>query len=390
MTLAAVRRLKRPAWRAVLISAIGIGAVLGAGLYATPSSQTGDIRFVGKTKYLNNARAVVTHTIDDSTKHVLTIIDTMDKHGIKGTLFISTAQDPPVEERFFTQLQVWNLWPRLERAIEDGHEIGSHARTHPCRRPDTQEYCSEAYTEDEVVGSRDDILRRTRQTHVWSWCYPCGHCANHEFIQKRIADAGYIVARSYPDEPTNGHLVPDLRTWAPDFFNAAYTQVVQKRGGSATTEVIDVEVLNRKFDEVYAEGGIYHFLSHPQWLDFGPEGFYERHLTHIARRSDVWYVPMGPLYAYRTLADRTEVEALPTRGGVRAAYRVNTTLDTRIYNGSITLEFQAPLGATVRSSGGALAERPAGPTDRWTGEYLRRDGQRLYVTVKPGSTLEFW
>jgi peptidoglycan/xylan/chitin deacetylase (PgdA/CDA1 family) len=366
-----------------------MGAVVGGGLYAASSSQTGDLRFVGKTKYLNNAHAVVTHTVDDSTKHVLTIIDTMDQYGIKGTLFISTEQDPPVEERFFTQLQVWNLWRRLERAIEDGHEIGSHARTHPCRRPDTEEYCAGAYTEDEVVGSRDDILRRTRQPYVWSWCYPCGHCANHEVIRKRIADAGYIVARSYPDEPTNGHLVPDLRTWAPDFFNAAYTQVVQKRGGSATTQVIDVEVLNRKFDEVYGEGGIYHFLSHPQWLDFGPEGFYERHLTHIARRADVWYVPMGPLYAYRTLIDRTEVETLPETGGARAAFRVSTTLDTRIYDGSITLEFQAPVAARVTSSGKALAERPEGPTDRWTGEYVRRDGQRLYVTVKPGTTVEF-
>ena len=34
-----------------------------------------DVRFVGKTKYLNNARAVVTHTIDDSTKWVPASVD---------------------------------------------------------------------------------------------------------------------------------------------------------------------------------------------------------------------------------------------------------------------------------------------------------------------------
>jgi peptidoglycan/xylan/chitin deacetylase (PgdA/CDA1 family) len=388
MKTAGQRRFGRHAGRAGLMSAMCVALLL---LYGTnlPSSQSAEVRLVGKTKYLNNAHAVVTHTVDDSTKHVPAAIDAMDKYGIKGTLFISTEQDPPAEERFFTQLQVWNLWPRLERAVENGHEIGSHARTHPCRRPDTAEYCSAAYTEDEVSGSRDDILRRTKQPYVWSWCYPCGHCANHEFVQKRIAAAGYIVARSYPDEPTNGHLVPDLRTWAPDFYNAAYTQVVQKRGGSATSQIVDVVVLNAKFDEVYAGAGIYHFLSHPQWLDFGPEGFYERHLAHVGRRADVWYVPMGPLYAYRTLTERTEVVAGRASGGARAAFNVTTSLDTNIYNGSITLEFQAPAGTTVTSSGMKLADRAVGPTDRWNLEYVRRDGPRLYVTVRPGTTLEF-
>ena len=62
----------------------------------------GDVRFVGKTKYLNNAKAVVVHTIDDSTKLVVDTADAMDKYGIKGTFLISTEEDPPVEERFTT------------------------------------------------------------------------------------------------------------------------------------------------------------------------------------------------------------------------------------------------------------------------------------------------
>jgi peptidoglycan/xylan/chitin deacetylase (PgdA/CDA1 family) len=121
------------------------------------------VRFAGKTKYLNNAKAVVSHNIDDSTKYVATCLDAMDKYGIKATVFVSTEEDPPVEERFFTQLQIKPLWPRLRKAIDDGHEIGSHARTHPCRRPDTEQFCSDAYTEAEVAGSRDEILKRTRQ-----------------------------------------------------------------------------------------------------------------------------------------------------------------------------------------------------------------------------------
>ena len=62
-----------------------------------PAAQTGVVHFVGKTKYLNNARAVVVHTIDDSTKLVVDTADAMDKYDIKGTFFISTEQDPPPE-----------------------------------------------------------------------------------------------------------------------------------------------------------------------------------------------------------------------------------------------------------------------------------------------------
>ena len=126
----------------------------------------GSVSYSGKTKYLNNARAVVAHSIDDSTKYVANALDTVDKYGVKTTVFISTEEDPPPEERFFTQLQVRSLWPRIQKAVSDGHEIGSHSRTHPCKRPDTEAFCAEAYTEAEVRGSRDDILKHTRQPWV--------------------------------------------------------------------------------------------------------------------------------------------------------------------------------------------------------------------------------
>jgi len=87
------------------------------------------------------------------------IADAMDKYGIKGTFFISTEQDPPPEERFFNQLQVWLLWPRMQKAVGNGREIGAHAVTHPCHRPQADRtsenyraFCDANYNE---AGSRD-------------------------------------------------------------------------------------------------------------------------------------------------------------------------------------------------------------------------------------------
>ena len=276
----------------------------------------------------------------------------------------------------------------MRKAITDGHELGSHSRQHPCKRPDTEEFCSTAYTDYEIAGSRDDILRETKQPYVWTWCYPCGNCANYDFIQKKIAAAGYIVARNYPNEAQDGHIRPDLQTWDTNPMNAAYTQVVQKRGGAARSEVIDVAKLNGKFDEIYEKGGIYNFMSHPQWLDYGSDGFYEKHLSHISRRRDVWYVPMGPLYAYHTLTERTEVKMI-SPGHAKAQFSVANTLSPKIYNGSLTLEFTAPEGVEVYVKGKRLPARTDFVADRWDAEYWRREGTHVFVTVRPNTIVEF-
>src|ERR1044071_8044581 len=74
--------------------AYSIAAVATILVASAAGADPGAIRYVGKTKYLNNARAVATHTIDDSTKYVANCIDAIDKYGIKATIFVSTEQAP--------------------------------------------------------------------------------------------------------------------------------------------------------------------------------------------------------------------------------------------------------------------------------------------------------
>ncbi len=332
----------------------------------------GQVKYVGKAKYLNNARAVVTHTFDDTVATVVNTLDALDKYGVKATAFVSTERRG-----------IENLWPRLNQAIAEGHEVGSHSRRHQCKWPDTEEVCRQFYDDYEVMGSREDILKNTGQPYVWSWCYPCGNCAGYEFAWKQIEKAGYLAARNYPGEAEDGHVLPNLQTWAVNPFNSAYTGVVQKKGGIAKSGRTDVGELNAKFDEVYAAGGIYHFLSHPAWLDFGADAFYEKHLAHIGKKTDVWYAPFGPVYAYQSLREKTEVTAAG-----KGKFAVKSGLDPKKYNGAVTLEFSAGKPARVWANGKALSEKKSGLTDRWTEEYWRRDGAKLFVTMRPGA-LEF-
>lgn len=331
------------------------------------------VRFLGLSKYLNGAQAVVTHTIDDSTRYVPRAIEAMDKYGIKATIFVSTERRP-----------IADLWPVLRRAVENGHEIGSHSRTHPCLWPPTLRFCFFSYSDWELAGSRDDILRETSQPHVWAFAYPCGLCSGHDFIHRKVERAGYLVARNYPNEAEGGHMVPNQQGWDTDLYNATYTQVVQKKGGIAPAGRTDVAEVNRKFDEVYKNGGIYNFLSHPQWLDYGPEGFYEQHLKYLGGRPDVWYVPMGPLYAYQREIERTRVKRL---GSER--FEVTDDLPAKQYPASVTLQFSASGDWAVEADGRPLPERGPGPTDRWDGEYYRTVGNSIILTIRPPVTLQF-
>ncbi|HLJ59664.1 MAG TPA: polysaccharide deacetylase family protein [bacterium] len=341
----------------------------------------GTIRLVGATRYLNDARVAVTHSIDDTTPEVRVCLDVLDTYGIKATVFVSTGVPA-----------IARLWPRLRRAARDGHEVGAHSRRHPCRTPETLAFCFRAMSRYELDGSRRDILEHTDQSHVWTWAYPCGNCADRRFAQRKVALAGYLVARVYPGERHDRHLVPDLKTYDANPFAARYTQAVQN--GYTTTDGVavsgrtNVKALNEKFDEVYAAGGIYSFISHPQWIEYGPNGFYERHLAHVGGRDDAWYVPMGPLYAYRVLRAQTSVVSL-TGKGARARFAVVNRLDPRIYNGSVTLEFHTTASVCVIARGSELPERAPAPVDRWDGEYVRRTDERLWLTIRPNTVVEF-
>ncbi|HKW97302.1 MAG TPA: polysaccharide deacetylase family protein [Bryobacteraceae bacterium] len=341
-----------------------------------PASAAG-VQFIGLTRYLNHTHAVVTHTIDDSTRYVPMCLDAIDKYGIKATIFVSTQVSP-----------VTRLWPRLEQAIKNGHEIGSHSRRHQCQWPDTFLFCFRAYTDYEISGSRNDILRHTSQPYVWSWCYPCGNCNSFEFVHRKLAHAGYIVARNYPGEAEDHHIMPNLQTYDTDPYNATYTEVVQKQGGIAKSGRTNITEVNAKFDEVYARDGIYNFMSHPQWLDFGPDKFYERHLAYLGGRSDIWYVPMGLLYAYHTVREHTKVSALDPQQ-FKARFVVYNNLDPKVFLNSVTLEFHARSVSEILSNDKPIRERGSGLTDRWNDEYFRREGDSIYVTIQPNTILEF-
>ena len=106
-------------------------------------------------------------------------------------------------------------------------------------------------------------------------------------------------------------------------------------------------------------------MTHPSLLDFGPEQFFEKHLAYIAGRPDVWYVPTGPLYAYRIVRENTVVTPLGPKDGWER-FAVHHDLDPKIYDNAVTLTFAIPASAQRRrcASGARPLPREDGEADR--------------------------
>ena len=52
---------------------------------------TGPVQFLGKAQYLNGAKAVVSHAVDDSNEQLPACLDVIDKYKIKATAFVTTG-----------------------------------------------------------------------------------------------------------------------------------------------------------------------------------------------------------------------------------------------------------------------------------------------------------
>ena len=175
---------------------------------------------------------------------------------------------------------------------------------------------------------------------------------------------------------------------APFLCNPTNTPVVQKMGGIAQNGRTGVSEVNAKFDEVYQRGGIYNFMSHPQWLDYGPGKFYETAFGAYSRPSGYLVCAHGALYTYHTVRESTLVRALDPKQS-KGRFATYNNLDPHVYMNAITLEFDAGPATGIFPNGRAINERSLGVTDRWNEEYFRREDARIYLTVRPNRILEF-
>ena len=133
---------------------------------------------------------------------------------------------------------------------------------------------------------------------------------------------GYIVARNYPGEAQGLHVRPDLQTWAANPYDAPYTQVVQKAGGSRGAH----RAADRRAGPQHEvrrglqQGRHLPFPVAPAVTRLRPRRVLRKAPLAHRPAPDVWYVPMGPAYAFHTIVESDRGQA-DEQGGAKAAVR---------------------------------------------------------------------
>ena len=222
------------------------------------------------------------------------------------------------------------IWQRMQEELDRGDrswEPAVHTRHHPCN---ARGYRAGGYTQ-EIVGCRDDILQSLHGIpygrHVFELILPCAY---RDDAVQRAAAGEFLFVRDWNvrDNPASTGYVP----WNSEHRyygiggrqTKSYDAVLEARRPKGRYYAEDVAVLNRAFDTVYREGGIFYAMWHADRYQnsvlYDPRPGVEgvagstlvQHFAHVANRRDVWYVANGWLYSYRFVAERAHVSGRRT------------------------------------------------------------------------------
>jgi hypothetical protein len=217
------------------------------------------------------------------------------------------------------------VWARMQEELDRGDaswEPAVHGWTHP---KDAAAYLVHGYRA-EILGCRDDILRRLRNIPYGQHVYE--HILTHGYEDDDIGrtDAGeflFLRGFNWLDNPGSVDYAP----WdgKRGFYGIGglntkgYDVLLERREPKGRFCAADVAEANGAFDEVLRSGGIFYALWHPDRFQnsvvYDPRPGVEgkegstlmAHLAHVANRKDVWYVANGWLHSYRYVAERAKV-----------------------------------------------------------------------------------
>jgi peptidoglycan/xylan/chitin deacetylase (PgdA/CDA1 family) len=288
--------------------AAGFPAPPGSGV-ARPSGPPGNVTVLDWAGF----RAAVTYTFDDANSSQIQHYDELQALGVRMTFYLITGKTPEFDD------PVW------ARALRDGHEIGSHSKSH--RHTGTQA----------DMDASDQAIRQKLGVDVWTMAAPYG---DGSYIS--LATSRYLINRGVAD----GLIGPGDET---DPFNLFC--YIPPSGAKASA--FDAEV-----DAARAAGKWRTVLVHG--FTGGTDGAYQpvaiaefiASVNHSKSLGDVWIDTMANVGAYWR-AQKMFAAIMPTTSG-----------HSKTWTWTLPPHFPPGKVLRVKVDGGTLTQ-PGGRTLAW-------------------------
>jgi peptidoglycan/xylan/chitin deacetylase (PgdA/CDA1 family) len=223
-----------------------------------------------RTIWPNNAPAAVSLTYDDGYDSQLSnVIPLLNHLDIKATFFLTVEN---IDER----LADW------QAAAHNGHEIGNHTATHPCKLRD---YSSERFIREQITPSEQYFKVNFPQSRPRCFAYPCGFEGlgkgrtdqRVRRYQNAIAPS-FLAARTVNGEPNNPAEVYNERyslrgyepTYEVDDPGKAFAYLRQARSDGFWAILVFHEVLGARKGDGDTSKAVHaaiveHIAHHKMW-----------------------------------------------------------------------------------------------------------------------------
>jgi peptidoglycan/xylan/chitin deacetylase (PgdA/CDA1 family) len=297
------------------------------------------------TNWAHNKAGAVSITFDDGwTDNYTLAVPALNARGFKGTFLIVSSYAA-------------DMWDEWRDAASQGHEIGSHSKTHP-RLPNL----SIPEMEDEIEGSKAEIDTQITTQKCLSFAYPFGAFDDNV---KSIAQANYITARG---------ISCNYNSPESDFYSM-----------KACEDQVSLAEMKAKADTAELEGKwlitLHHSLDGAGYGGWGIETF-EEYLDYL-KTKNLWVGTYIAVTKY--IKEKESAQLLPVSSSdTQIVLNLTDTLDDAIYDEPLTIRSEVPSDwANVRiQQGNGAVTVPSVVEGTQTAVYFNAIPDRGLITLQ--------
>jgi peptidoglycan/xylan/chitin deacetylase (PgdA/CDA1 family)/lysophospholipase L1-like esterase len=310
------------------------------------------------TYWADNKAGAVSITFDDGIMSQYTqAVPALNARGFKGTFFVITGR---IDSDTVHDFATWDEW---RNAANQGHEIGSHTKTHP-HLPQL----SLAQMQDEIGGAKAAIDAQITTQKCLTFSYPFGELNDNAEL---IAQAYYIAARGT----------------SCDLNNTPYDLYDMK----ACEDTLSVEQMKAKADEAEQQGkwliSFHHSLDGTMY-GYWTIGMLTDYLGYL-KTKNLWVDTFGSVTKY--IKERASADlSLVSSSDEQIVLSLTDTLDNAIYDEPLTIRSEVPsswANVNVQQGSGAITVTSV-VEDTKTVIYYNVIPDRGFITLKKVTTLQ--